>query len=237
MAWRPSELQAIAASHALRGLRGNLGTQAVHRVFIRERCCHSHETLTSIIAFRNKAALPHSPSVVIHSSRHRAFMSASKKKQKADEDPNNRVISHNRKAKFHYELLDELECGIVLVGSEVKSVRNGKMSIDEAYATMRGTELWLVKANISEYDKANVMNHEPTQARKLLAHRRELAKFAEKAEQRGFTLVPTQVLLKRGYVKVTIALAKGRKVHDNRETIKREQDRKMMREATLKHRR
>lgn len=164
-------------------------------------------------------------------------MSASKKKQKADEDPNNRVISHNRKAKFHYELLDELECGIVLVGSEVKSVRNGKMSIDEAYATMRGTELWLVKANISEYDKANVMNHEPTQARKLLAHRRELAKFAEKAEQRGFTLVPTQVLLKRGYVKITIALAKGRKVHDNRETIKREQDRKMMREASLKHRR
>lgn len=162
---------------------------------------------------------------------------AAKKKNQKDEDPNNRVISHNRKASFHYELFDELECGIILVGSEVKSVRNGKMSIDEAYATMRGKELFLVKANIAEYDKANTMNHDPTQARKLLAHRRELAKFAEKAEQRGFTLVPTEVLLKRGFVKIKIALAKGRKVHDNRETIKREQDRKTMRDAMLKHRR
>lgn len=163
-------------------------------------------------------------------------MATGKKKQQPADDPNNRVVSRNRKASFHYELLDELECGIVLVGSEAKSVRNGKISIDEAYATMRGHELWLIKANIGEYDKANLMNHDPTQARKLLAHRRELVKFAEKAEQRGFTLVPTEVLLKRGFVKVKIALAKGRKVHDNRDTIKREQDRKVMRQAMLKHR-
>lgn len=161
---------------------------------------------------------------------------AGKKKQQTTEDPNNRVVSRNRKAKFHYELFDELECGIVLVGSEAKSVRNGRISIEEAYATMRAGELWLIKANIGEYDKANSMNHDPIQARKLLAHRRELVKFAEKAEQRGFTLVPTEVLLSRGFVKIKIALAKGRKVHDDRETIKREQDRKMMRNAMLKHR-
>ena len=158
----------------------------------------------------------------------------SKKKKKTQEDPNSRVICRNRKARHEYDLLDELECGIVLKGSEVKSVRNNKVSIDEAYARIKEGELWLMGSDIAEYPQANVMNHEPKRPRKLLLHRREIKKFAESAGQQGFTLIPTSVYLKDGIVKVKIAIARGKKLHDKRDKLKKQTDKREMRSAMMK---
>lgn len=162
-------------------------------------------------------------------------MSKSKKKKTASDDPNSRIVCRNRKARHEYEILDEMECGIVLRGSEVKSIRNGKVSIEEAYARVRDGELWLVNSDIAEYPQATVMNHEPKRTRKLLLHKRELAKFAEAAEQQGLTLVPLAVYFKRGIVKVSISIARGRKLHDKRDKLKQQADRREIRGAMLKH--
>ncbi|MHC4875271.1 MAG: SsrA-binding protein SmpB [Planctomycetota bacterium] len=161
-------------------------------------------------------------------------MAGKKNKSKQPEDPNSRHICRNRKARHEYEILEDLECGIVLQGSEVKSVRNGKVSLEEAYARVQNGELWLLGANINEYPQANLMNHEPKRPRKLLVHRRELQKFAIKAEQQGFTLIPLDVYLKDGRIKVSIGLARGRKLHDKRDKLKKSTDRKEMRGAMMK---
>lgn len=161
-------------------------------------------------------------------------MSKDKKKSKPKEDPNSRVVCRNRKARHDYDLLDEVECGVVLKGSEVKSVRNNKVSIEEAYARLRDGELWLIGSDIAEYPQANVMNHEPKRPRKLLLHKRQLRKFAESADQQGFTLVPTSVYFKEGRVKVSIAVAKGKKLYDKREKLKQQTDRREMRGAKMK---
>jgi SsrA-binding protein len=156
---------------------------------------------------------------------------AKNKPKTSSDDPNAKTVCRNRKAYHEYEILDQLECGVALQGSEVKSVRNGKMSIDEAYVRVRDDELWLVGANIAEYPQATVMNHEPTRPRKLLLHRKEFRKFAEQAVQQGFTLIPLAVYFKRGIVKVQIALARGRKLYDKREKLKKDTDRKDMQRA------
>lgn len=156
------------------------------------------------------------------------------KQKSSHEDPNERVVTRNRKARHKFDILDELECGVVLQGSEVKSIRNGKISIEESYARMRDGELWLIGCDIAEYPQANVMNHEPRRPRKLLLHKRELRKFAAAAEEDGLTLVPLAVRFARGIVKVTIAVAKGRKLHDKREKLKSQSDRREMRQAKMK---
>ena len=161
-------------------------------------------------------------------------MAGKKNKKQQPEDPNSRHICRNRKARHEYEILEDLECGVVLQGSEVKSIRNGKVSLEEAYARVQNGELWLMGANINEYPQANLMNHEPKRPRKLLVHRRELQKFAIKAEQQGFTLIPLDVYLKNGRVKVSIGLARGRKLHDKRDKLKKSTDRKEMRGAMMK---
>jgi SsrA-binding protein len=144
-----------------------------------------------------------------------------KKSSKSIADgPDIAVVCRNRRASHEYEIHDEMECGLMLKGSEVKSIRNGKVSIDEAFARIQGTELWLIGCHIAEYPQANVQNHEPLRSRKLLIHRRELRRFAEKAEERGFTLIPLQVHFREGRVKVKIAVARGRKLHDKREKLK-----------------
>lgn len=158
---------------------------------------------------------------------------AKKKKEKAGDDPNSKTVCRNRKARHLYDILDELECGIVLKGSEVKSIRNGKISIDEAYARLQNGELWLVNADIAEYPQATVMNHEPKRTRKLLLKKRELAKFAESATQNGQTMIPLAVYFSRGIVKVKIALAKGRKLHDKRDKMRKETDKRDMRAAMM----
>lgn len=147
---------------------------------------------------------------------------ADKKPKPADAaHDNERVVAHNRKAKFNYTITETLECGIVLVGSEVKSLRNGQVSLEESHARLKAGEVWLVGCDIPEYVEANQFNHNPKRPRKLLLHRREIAKFAEKAYQTGFTLVPLKLYFKGGRAKVLIGIAKGKKLHDKRESLKK----------------
>lgn len=142
-----------------------------------------------------------------------------------------RIVGENRQARFHYELLDTYEVGLVLRGTEVKVLRLGKCSLDEAYARIEGDELWLVGCNIPEYSHGNVMNHEPKRKRKCLLHQRELTKLRMATQQRGLTLVPLRIYFGgRGYAKATIAVAKGRKLHDKREHLKEKDARREMRE-------
>ena len=156
-----------------------------------------------------------------------------KKKKPASHDPNARTVCRNRKARHRYEILDELECGVVLRGSEVKSIRNNKISIDEAYAKVRGGEVWLLGCDIAEYPQATVMNHEPRRPRKLLLRKTQIRKFAESAGHEGLTLVPLAVFFTRGIVKVTLGVARGRKLHDKREKLKQQSDKQEMRRAKL----
>lgn len=157
-----------------------------------------------------------------------------KKKKSATEDPNSRTICRNRRVRHDYEIVDELECGIALMGSEVKSIRNNKITIDEAYARIQKGELWLLNCDIAEYPQATYLNHERRRERKLLLKKRELRKFAESAGHDGMTLIPLSVYFRRGIIKVLIAAAKGRKIYDNREKKKKDQDRRAMQDAVRK---
>ena len=147
----------------------------------------------------------------------------SKASDKIADDPLSRVVCRNRRARHEYELFDQLECGIQLRGSEVKSLRAGHVQINEAFARVddRG-ELWLEGMHIAPYQfAAGVGAHEPDRKRKLLLHRREIEKFAGKATQKGFTLVPLRLYFKQGRAKVELAVARGKQLHDKRETLKR----------------
>jgi SsrA-binding protein len=157
-----------------------------------------------------------------------------KKGGKAADDKNERVIAENRKARHNYLVLDTLECGIALVGSEVKSLRAGQLSLDEGYGRVDGGEVWLMGANIAEYPYSHALNHEPKRRRKLLMHRRELKKFAGQAFEKGLTLVPLKMYFKEGRAKVLLGVCRGKQKHDKRESIKqrdtkREIDRAMRR--------
>jgi SsrA-binding protein len=146
------------------------------------------------------------------------------------------LIVDNRRARHDYHLLDRVEAGLVLTGTEVKSLRDGRASLQQAYADVRGDEAWLVGAHISVYEQGNLANHDPDRDRKLLLHRKEIASLAGKVAQRGLTLVPTRLYFKNGRVKVELALARGKEVRDKRRDIaKREADRQM--ERALKSRR
>jgi SsrA-binding protein len=146
----------------------------------------------------------------------------SKKKSGAAAEPKNeKRITENRRARRQYEIIETLECGIALVGSEVKSLRNGKVSIEEAYGRVRDDEVWLVGCDIAEYEQANVQNHDPRRPRKLLLHRREIKKFASKAYETGLTLVPLKMYFKGGRAKVLMGIGRGRKLYDKREKLKK----------------
>ena len=141
-----------------------------------------------------------------------------------------KVVARSKKAHFNYELLERYEAGIVLLGSEVKSIRNGKVSINEAYARVRGGEVWLINSDISPYECSALNNHEPKRQRKLLLKKREIGKIIGKTKERGLTLVPVSLYFKDGFVKVEIALARGKRKYDKRESIqKREADRDLRR--------
>jgi SsrA-binding protein len=160
-----------------------------------------------------------------------------KKKAGKAPEPEIRLVAENRKARFRFEILDSLECGIQLTGSEVKSLRDGKLSLEEAYARVKEGEVWLVGADIAEYPQATLWNHPPKRPRKLLLNRQEREKFANKAHEKGLTLVPLKVYFNsRGLAKVQIGLCRGKKLHDKRETLKkadsrREIDRAMRRKS------
>jgi SsrA-binding protein len=136
-------------------------------------------------------------------------------------DPNSRVAAENRKARFNYEVLDTIETGLVLSGTEVKSLRGGHANIQESYASFEGGELWLINSYLPEYLQANRFNHEPRRRRKLLVSRRELARLAQGVEREGMTLVPLKIYFNdRGRAKLLLAVARGKKLHDKRETEK-----------------
>jgi SsrA-binding protein len=143
-----------------------------------------------------------------------------KKSKKAAADKNERVIADNRKARHNYHVLDTLECGIVLAGSEVKSLRAGGLSLDEAYGRVEDDEVWLVGANIAEYSYSHELNHVPKRRRKLLMHRREVRKFAGQAFEKGLTLVPLKMYFKQGLAKVLLGICRGKQKHDKRSSIK-----------------
>jgi SsrA-binding protein len=157
-------------------------------------------------------------------------------KKTENQDSQQTTVARNRRARHEYEILDEIECGVVLVGSEVKSIRNGKISIEEAYARIFNDELWLIDCDIAEYPQANVMNHVAKRTRKLLLKKRELEKVAEAATHKGLTLVPLAVYFTRGFVKVKLAVARGRKLHDKREQLRNKEDAREMRNAALRKR-
>ena len=141
--------------------------------------------------------------------------------QKKNADPNSRVVAENRKARFNYEILDTLEAGIQLQGTEVKSLREGRTNIADSYAGESGGELWLYNVHIPEYQQASRFNHELRRPRKLLLKRRELGKFVGAVQQDGLTIVPLRMYFNsRGIAKVLIGLAKGKKTHDKREASK-----------------
>ncbi len=146
---------------------------------------------------------------------------AKSKRNKGTVDPNEKPIAENRKARHKFEVLDTLECGVALVGSEVKSLRVGRLSLDEAYGRVREGEVWLMGADIPEYVQASNMNHQPKRPRKLLLHRGEIRKFAGLAHEKGLTLVPLKMYFKKGRAKVLLGLCRGKKLHDKRETLKK----------------
>jgi SsrA-binding protein len=132
-----------------------------------------------------------------------------------------KLIVDNRRARHDYHLLDRVEAGLVLTGTEVKSLREGRASLGNAYADVRDGELWLVGSEISVYDQGNIANHEPNRDRKLLLHRGEIDSLAGKVRERGLTLVPTRLYFKDGRAKVELALARGKDVRDKRSDIAR----------------
>ncbi len=148
-----------------------------------------------------------------------------------------KIICKNRKAFFNYEITEKIEGGLVLVGSEVKALREGRGNLSDSYATISKGELWLLNAHISHYPAANQFNHEELRERKILMHRREIDRLMGKIQEKGLTLVPLSLYFKKGRVKVELGLGKGKKVHDKRETKKkRESDREIRRITKMNQR-
>ncbi|AZB72966.1 SsrA-binding protein SmpB [Synechococcus elongatus] len=136
-----------------------------------------------------------------------------------------KVLSENRQARFQYEILETFEAGIELLGTEVKSIRAGRVNLRDGFALVRNGEVWLHNVHISPHLQASTYyNHDPLRTRKLLLHREEIRKLIGKVEQKGLTLVPLKMYLKQGWVKVTLGLGRGKKLHDKRDTERRRQD-------------
>lgn len=145
-------------------------------------------------------------------------MAAKKRKS----DPNKKIVAENRKARYNFELSDAVEAGLMLTGTEVKSLREGKANIAESYASFEGGEIWLINSYLPEYLQGNRFNHEPRRKRKLLLKAREIKKFADAIDRDGMTLVPLKVYFnEQGRAKIEIALGRGKKLHDKRQSEKK----------------
>jgi len=147
-----------------------------------------------------------------------------------------KIVASNKKAYFNYEIIESLEAGIALLGSEVKSIREGRISLKDSYAEIKNGEVFLLHMNISPYEQANIFNHEPLRDKKLLLHRQEIKRLIGKIREKGYTLIPTKVILnEKGKVKVEVSLAKGKRTYEKKRAIKeRELDREVR--AELKKR-
>jgi SsrA-binding protein len=139
-----------------------------------------------------------------------------------------KILSDNRAAGHHYYLSDRLEAGLVLTGTEVKAARDGRIQLKDAFAEVVANEAWLSNAHIGQYSHGNIMNHQPMRRRKLLLHRQEITKLHERTREKGLTVVPTKLYLKNGLIKVELAVGRGKKLHDKRES---EREREMQAEA------
>jgi SsrA-binding protein len=142
-------------------------------------------------------------------------------KPKSEREAAQKHVAENRKAFHDYHILETFEAGLVLVGTEVKSIREGAVNLRDSFARVEGGEVWLYNVHINPYSHRGYADHDPTRRRKLLLHRQEIRKLVGKTTERGMTLVPTRLYFRNGHVKVSIGLAKGKKIHDKRETIKR----------------
>jgi SsrA-binding protein len=146
-----------------------------------------------------------------------------------------KVLAFNRKARFNYAIQESFECGVALKGTEVKSIKEGRFSFADSYATVEKSELWLVGFHVTPYAFGNRANHDPLRKRKLLVHRKEIKRLARITDERGLTLVPLKLYLKRGIVKCELGIAKGKKLFDKRDDIrKRDQKREIEREYRIK---
>lgn len=146
-----------------------------------------------------------------------------------------KTIATNRKARHEYHFHDTYEAGLVLQGSEIKSIRSGRVSLQEGYVLFEGGEAWLVNVHIAPYDPASHQGHEPRRRRKLLLHRREINRLSAQAQEKGYTVIPTRLYLKDGRAKVEIALARGKKLHDKRQTLAERESKRQV-ERALKER-
>jgi SsrA-binding protein len=143
-----------------------------------------------------------------------------------------KILADNRQARFQYEFLETFEAGVVLTGTEVKSIRAGKINLRDSYGLLRHGEAWLLNAHISPHSTTSAyFNHEPTRSRKLLLHKKEIRKLIGSVDREGLTLVPTKMYLKGGRVKVALALARGKKLHDKREDLRKKDDKRDMARA------
>lgn len=158
-------------------------------------------------------------------------------KARGEKEPGKpRVVAANRRARFEFHVLEELECGIALTGTEVKSLRTGQCSIVEAFAMIRHGEMWLVGAHIAEYAQGNVHNHAPTRERKLLLHKKEIAKWHAQVKEKGVTIVPLSLYFKGSRAKLQIALCKGKKLYDKREDKRKKDDKREIERAMSRRR-
>ena len=147
-----------------------------------------------------------------------------------------RIAISNRKARHEYEVLDSFEAGIVLRGSEVKSLRLGNANLQDSYAYVKGAEVWLAGMHINPYEQANIFNHDPRRERKLLLHKKEIRKLVGKTSEKGLTLIPLKVYFKAGLAKVELGVCRGKRSYDKRAAIaKRETDRELRRQFSRRH--
>ena len=148
-----------------------------------------------------------------------------------------KTVATNRKAYHNYHIEESIEAGIALTGTEIKSIRAGRVSLGDAYVKPEGGELWLLNAHIARYEAGSYLSHAPTRPRKLLLHRKQIDSLSSKVLERGFTLVPLKVYIKDGIAKVEVALARGKKLHDKREAIARRETKREIEQAIKRQRR
>ena len=147
-----------------------------------------------------------------------------------------KIISDNRQARYLYHILETYEAGIELLGTEVKSIREGRLNLRDGYVLVRNGQAWLTNVHISPYQKvAEYFNHDPLRSRRLLLHKQEINKLIGQVEQKGLTLIPLKMYFKNGWIKVSIGLAQGKKLHDKRETMKRRDDERQMARAMKRY--
>ncbi|MDB5034805.1 MAG: SsrA-binding protein [Chlorobi bacterium] len=142
-----------------------------------------------------------------------------------------KTVASNRKARFEFEILEKIEAGIVLRGTEVKSIREGHISLQESYALAQGDEMWLEGCTIQPYSQGNINNHEPTRPRKLLLHKKEIRKLTQRIAEKGLTLVPLSMYFKGSNLKIELGVARGKKLYDKRETIKKRENERSLRRS------